>query len=490
LYLKIKREYLSGGKMKKTFLLSAVILLLLAPLSAQTITVTWPNGSRWCIGSNYAITWMSSGVTGNVDIILRQAGAPSAPPVLGIAAGTANDGSEGWTVPPSVAPGKYLVRIRSVDSPEVFDDSVDFEIKDCSAPYIDVFLPKAGTFNAGVNCSIQWQSTGVTGNVDIILRPANQPSAPPVMGIASGSANDGLEGWTIPASLVSGSYLIRVRSVNSPGVYGDSQIFEINGIKVISHLPQEPVPPIKFKFPRLAVSDIDLVENADGFGIIFSYKNVGDAPLPKASEVPVKSNYRVLIDGKEMTRGFLTIPTFPAPPGWQQWGYFGGWIVLPSSEASYNTTWHIGNTIAVYINENKVMGMDSHSLTLNLKPIALKYKWDLVCNGYSLDWSTGVLTVHLRLDGNVPAGRELLVYCGNYVNSNNYFLVSKPAKPGTYVVSKKLNITSIYATGEDFSFYLNSFVTNPDAKHVWDMDYRNNGTIHLKFKRPNPNPIM
>jgi hypothetical protein len=60
LYLKIKREYLSGGKMKKTFLLSAVILLLLAPLSAQTITVTWPNGSRWCIGSNYAITWMST----------------------------------------------------------------------------------------------------------------------------------------------------------------------------------------------------------------------------------------------------------------------------------------------------------------------------------------------------------------------------------------------------------------------------------------------
>jgi hypothetical protein len=168
-------------------------------------------------------------VTGAVDLILRQAGNPAAPPVMGIAAGTTNDGTEGWTIPATVAPGNYLVRIRSVNSPDVFDDSDDFEIKDCAASSITVTNPHGQTWYKGEHYTIQWTSSNVpAGNVHIILRQAGAPDAPPVLAIATNTANDETEGWTIPDTVGTGDYLIRIRTVSeSPYVYDDSSDFHI-----------------------------------------------------------------------------------------------------------------------------------------------------------------------------------------------------------------------------------------------------------------------
>jgi hypothetical protein len=270
----------------------------------------------------------------------------------------------------------------------------------------------------------------------------------------------------------------------APLIFGDSGEFEV-GPTFVNHMPGGQLPPM-LKFPRLEVSGIDLAPNTEGFGIVFNYKNVGNGVLPKASEAPLKPSYRVLIDGKETASGNLFIPAFAAPPGWEQKGYFGGWIVLPNVY-TINPDWFIGNTIVVHINENRALGMDSHSLALPLKPIALKYKFDLVRNGISLDWSKQVLTVYLRLDGNVPSGRELLVYCGRHATDDGYFLSRQPAKPGTYVVSKKVDFPSYY---NKVTLYLNSFVTLPSAERAEDMDYRNHYTIKLEFTRPDPNPVM
>jgi RHS repeat-associated protein len=194
------------------------------------ITVTSPSSyNEWCIGNTYKVTWTSSGVSGSVDVILRLAGAPDAPPVLGIAAGTTNDGSESWTIPASLAPGNYLVRIRSVSAPDAYDDSEDFLIKDCSAGAITVTNPHGETWHVGSQYSIQWESTNVpAGQLHIILRPASPPDANPVMAIAANTDNDGIEGWTIPESVPTGNYLIRIRTVSeSPYIYDDSLGFAI-----------------------------------------------------------------------------------------------------------------------------------------------------------------------------------------------------------------------------------------------------------------------
>jgi hypothetical protein len=213
--------------------------------------------------------------------------------------------------------------------------------------------------------------------------------------------------------------------------------------------------------------------------------------LPKASEVPLKPSYRVLIDGRETAKGFLFIPAFAAQPGWEQSGYFGGWIVLPTATAALESNWHIGNSITVYINENKVMGMESHSLTLPLKPIALKYKCDVLINGISLNWETHVLTVSMRFAGQLPKSRQVNISCNDsnnpyLVDPNDFFsfleaVVLKASQPN-YSISKKLRFPN---NCNSLTVYVCAHVASQGNE---DIDWRNNYWKQCKFAYPNSNP--
>ena len=77
------------------------------------------------------------------------------------------------------------------------------------------------------------------------------------------------------------------------------------------------------------------------------------------------------------------------------------------------------------------------------------------------------------------------MYAGRFPSDDGYFLSRQPAKPGTYVVSKKVDFPKHYTR---VTFYLNSFVTIPNTRQVEDMDYRNQYMEELTFVRPNPNP--
>lgn len=66
--------------------------------TTATITVTAPNGGETAsIGTNETVTWTSSGVAGNVDILLSADGGGSFP--ITLASNTADDGTEQITVP-------------------------------------------------------------------------------------------------------------------------------------------------------------------------------------------------------------------------------------------------------------------------------------------------------------------------------------------------------------------------------------------------------
>jgi hypothetical protein len=216
--------------MKKTPLSLFFLAISLGTLCAQKITVTSPTAaSHWCKGTSYTITWSKSGdMQATVAIRLRAAGSTEADPAaLAIANGDPNDGSFSWTIPNSVAPGSYFIRVRTDDS-TVIGDSPNFAIQECAAiQSIAVTQPSGGTWCLGTAQTISWTSSGVTGNVEVILRQSGAPAAPPVMAIAANTANDGTEGWTIPVSLSPGSYLVRVRSLNNPSAYGDSADFAI-----------------------------------------------------------------------------------------------------------------------------------------------------------------------------------------------------------------------------------------------------------------------
>jgi len=127
--------------MRKFLLWAFLFSLGTSWLAAQTITVTSPTGGdSWCPGTPHTITWTKTGrMQATVAIRLRAADSPeSAPAVVTIANGEANDGSFPWTVPASVAPGEYFIRVRTDDS-TVIGDSPVFKIPRCVA--MTVILP-------------------------------------------------------------------------------------------------------------------------------------------------------------------------------------------------------------------------------------------------------------------------------------------------------------------------------------------------------------
>jgi len=111
--------------MPKRLVFCVLFALLSGAAFGQTITVTSPrSGDTWRVGETHAITWTKSGVMDDeVKVLLFQSGAR----VLEIADRVPNSGSSSWTIPASVAPGQYVVRVRTIDS-AVIDNSDEFAI--------------------------------------------------------------------------------------------------------------------------------------------------------------------------------------------------------------------------------------------------------------------------------------------------------------------------------------------------------------------------
>lgn len=120
--------------MKRSLLVAAAILLAANfALYGQVITVTAPTASDgWCIGSTYAITWTCSPpVSDPITIRLRPAGPDNRDSeALAIARRIENSGVFRWTVPATVAPGRYMIRIWTAreEGENVSGDSANFSI--------------------------------------------------------------------------------------------------------------------------------------------------------------------------------------------------------------------------------------------------------------------------------------------------------------------------------------------------------------------------
>lgn len=284
--------------------------------------------------------------------------------------------------------------------------------------------------------NITWTYSGVT-HVKLVLRQnetlvdAIVWDLPPTQHSFDWEVGKLANGTTVSPGA---GFKIRVRTVDNGDFDDSDNPFSITAC-VVSRVPTEQ--PQRLKFPRLAVTGVDLVPNAEGFGIVFGYQNVGTGPLPKRSEMKVKPDFRILIDGREIEKGDLFIPEIPAPPGWETKTHFGGWIKYPTN---MDYQWNIGDTIIVYINEKKAGGMNSDSKSWPLKPIALKYSFDVFITGLSFDWKTNQATVYYRINGKAPyPDKSFTLLCKSLTVETGFFY-SKQIKPGLYSVKGTLNL--------------------------------------------------
>jgi len=223
--------------MRKLSFFILISFIIVGIVSAQTITVTSPNGGEnWIKGTTHNITWTSSGITsgtftvrlfdGTTNIGIIQAGIPctdgahSIPWIVGNLAGggTASSGSN------------YLVKIRQASlAPKDFSDAPFTITEPGGEPptgSITVTNPHTGSnWCKGSTYTIQWTKTGtMDSNVKIKLR--NSTSTAVVIDIISFIPNNGSYSWLIPASVSPGNYVIRVRTMDNE-VYGDSESFSI-----------------------------------------------------------------------------------------------------------------------------------------------------------------------------------------------------------------------------------------------------------------------
>ena len=127
--------------MRKVMIGLILAILWATQLPAQAFTVTLSAGNGWCPGTAHRITWTQAGVLqGTVTIRLRVArSSETTPAVLTLASRIRNDGAFPWTVPGSLAPGEYFIRVRRDDSTE-FGDSAIFRIPQC-VTFMPVILP-------------------------------------------------------------------------------------------------------------------------------------------------------------------------------------------------------------------------------------------------------------------------------------------------------------------------------------------------------------
>ncbi len=217
---------------KKFFLTLLIILLGIGFIYSQTITVTSPHsGDTWVKGQRYTIRWTKSGRMNDfVKIRLYQGDTK----ILGIVDRTENDGSFDWTVPDTINPGTYKIRVKTIDN-LVYDDSEDFTIENSQYAMITVTLPYSGdTWVKGQRYTIRWTKSGNMNDfVKIRLYQGNTK----ILGIVDRTENNGRFKWMVPINLSAGTYKIRVKTVDNQ-VYGDSAPFTIEN------------PYIRIKSPR------------------------------------------------------------------------------------------------------------------------------------------------------------------------------------------------------------------------------------------------
>ena len=205
------------------------------PILPPIIISTIPSTMVWNCVQN--INWTSVAGTGNVSIELADASGNS---VATIADGIANNGSFAWTVGKNnlnaniqnFTGGTYKIKMYPTGTTN--QGSLSTTTFTITTPTISISQPTAINYVKGQPMNIAWAtSSNYCGLLFIEYVPVGGTSVV----IASNTANDGSESWTIPNTLADGSYYIKVYSPVSSGA---SPVANVSATFTISSDPNCP----------------------------------------------------------------------------------------------------------------------------------------------------------------------------------------------------------------------------------------------------------
>ena len=131
----------------------------------QSIAVTTPTaGTNWTVGSSNNVTWISSGVTGNVNIKLSTDGGSTYPVTL--TSNTLNDGTQNIIVPNNLST-MCRVKVESVNNPSIFGvNPGNFAI---STGYPTTFLINKSFGFTNITSSSSYRMIGLPGQTNFAI---------------------------------------------------------------------------------------------------------------------------------------------------------------------------------------------------------------------------------------------------------------------------------------------------------------------------------
>ena len=241
---------------------------------------------------------------------------------------------------------------------------------------------------------------------------------------------------------------------------------------------QPPPPPRPFFVPKLTITDVKVNQDGWFFTIYLAYKNVGTGAVPKASELATKPDFRVLVDGREIARGFLYIPETPAGPGWENPDFRVARIQMPSP-GSFDYAWFLGTMVTVKINENLAVGPTCDSQTYNLRQMALNCAYDIMIADAALDFEKGKLTITVRVSG--ATGNVTKFQLWDHVTNFNGWHDIVPGQMLYTITENMSQVRSVSVTSYPVDLYILPEHADKGVD-VKDIDHRNNN-FNRTFRR-------
>jgi hypothetical protein len=186
-----------------------------------TITVLTPGeGDDWPVGSSHTISWTVTGsMNDTVKIRLMQGDVK----ILGISDSTANDGQFSWTVPSTITPGNYYIRVKTIDN-IVEGNGEIFNISELTEPYIRISSPNGGeNWFLGSPYSVTWDSHLVE-DIEIKVLMNDLPQGTIYCGANTGEFEWFIDQYLNGDPVIPGIYEIQVESLEDPSVLDQSDL--------------------------------------------------------------------------------------------------------------------------------------------------------------------------------------------------------------------------------------------------------------------------
>ena len=222
----IRIEWPSGSEQTLTGVSVDQIMTVTEGQTAESITVTAPNGGEsLIIGNTFDITWTSSGTSGTVDIDYSTDNGSN---WTSIVTNETDDGSYTWTVPndPSTT---CLVRVTDSDGSPADESDAVFTIS--TGESLTVTAPNGGEdWEVGTVQNITWTSSNTSGTVHIEY---STDSGTNWADVVASTTDDGVYEWTIPND-PSTTCLVRVTDTDGSPTDQSDAVFTISAAPSIT----------------------------------------------------------------------------------------------------------------------------------------------------------------------------------------------------------------------------------------------------------------